>query len=149
MNDIFEAAAINEELDAYNPLIPDGCNWKATFMVIEFPDADERRAMLTGNWSDIENNMYGLQVGDSEKIRPIALPMKTSSVPTGQERQLCTFCVSSWTQRTGSGTEKRGQTFGAGIDHENYQVEGLAGCRERTQFAGRRSRLIKIVLHAA
>ena len=34
---IFEAAGIQEEIDAYNPLIPDGHNWKATFMV-EFPD---------------------------------------------------------------------------------------------------------------
>ena len=43
---IFEAAGINEELDAYNPLIPDGSNWKATFMV-EFPEEEERREMLT------------------------------------------------------------------------------------------------------
>src|SRR5690606_15591352 len=42
---IFEAAGIAEELDAYNPLIPDGNNWKATFMV-EFPDVAERREML-------------------------------------------------------------------------------------------------------
>ena len=40
---IFEADGIQEELDAYNPLIPDGSNWKATFL-IEFPDVDERRA---------------------------------------------------------------------------------------------------------
>ena len=43
---IFEAEGINEELEAYNPLIPDGSNWKATFMV-EFPDVEERTAMLT------------------------------------------------------------------------------------------------------
>ena len=30
---IFEAAEIEEELASYNPLIPDGCNWKATFMI--------------------------------------------------------------------------------------------------------------------
>ena len=42
---IFEGVAIQEELDAYNPLIPNGSNWKATFM-IEFPDVDERHAML-------------------------------------------------------------------------------------------------------
>ncbi len=42
---IFDAVGINEELDAYNPLVPDGSNWKATFMV-EFPDEDERRVML-------------------------------------------------------------------------------------------------------
>jgi hypothetical protein len=42
---IFEAAGIREELDAYNPLIPDGGNWKAT-MMIEYPDAPEREAAL-------------------------------------------------------------------------------------------------------
>ena len=38
---VFEADGINEELEAYNPLIPDGHNWKATFM-IEYEDPDER-----------------------------------------------------------------------------------------------------------
>lgn len=42
---IFEAAGIQEELDAYNPLIPDGHNLKATLM-IEFPDEAQRRAEL-------------------------------------------------------------------------------------------------------
>ena len=42
---IFEAAGINEELEAYNPLIPDGGNWKATFM-LEYDDVEERRAAL-------------------------------------------------------------------------------------------------------
>src|SRR5918994_2706913 len=42
---IFEAAGIQDELDAYNPLIPDGSNWKVTFL-IEFPDPEERKARL-------------------------------------------------------------------------------------------------------
>ena len=42
---IFEEAGIQGELDAYNPLLPDGGNWKAT-MFIEYPDVDERRRML-------------------------------------------------------------------------------------------------------
>lgn len=42
---IFEAEGIAEELDAYNPLIPDGRNWKAT-LLIEFPDPDMRKAQL-------------------------------------------------------------------------------------------------------
>jgi hypothetical protein len=42
---IFEEAGIRGELEAYNPLVPDGSNWKAT-MLIEYPDADERRRML-------------------------------------------------------------------------------------------------------
>lgn len=43
---IFEAAGIEEELEAYNPLIPDGSNWKATFM-LEFSDPEERKVWLT------------------------------------------------------------------------------------------------------
>jgi hypothetical protein len=42
---IFEDEGIQGELDAYNPLVPDGSNWKAT-MLIEYPDAEERRVML-------------------------------------------------------------------------------------------------------
>jgi hypothetical protein len=42
---IFEEAGIRDELDAYNPLIPDGSNWKAT-MLIEYPDVAERQARL-------------------------------------------------------------------------------------------------------
>ncbi len=42
---IFEAEGIEEELSAYNPLIPDGSNWKATFMV-EFADPEERKIAL-------------------------------------------------------------------------------------------------------
>src|SRR5947207_13846309 len=42
---IFEEEGIQGELDAYNPLVPDGRNWKAT-MLIEYPEVDERRRML-------------------------------------------------------------------------------------------------------
>jgi hypothetical protein len=42
---IFEAEGIAEELDAYNPLIPDGRNWKAT-LLIEYPDAEQRKVAL-------------------------------------------------------------------------------------------------------
>jgi hypothetical protein len=42
---IFEDQGIQGELDAYNPLVPDGGNWKAT-LLIEYPDADERKRML-------------------------------------------------------------------------------------------------------
>src|SRR5580693_5048427 len=42
---IFEPTGIQDELDSYNPLIPDGSNWKATLLV-EYPDEGERRAAL-------------------------------------------------------------------------------------------------------
>src|SRR5713226_636759 len=42
---IFEDAGIQGELNVYNPLIPDGSNWKAT-MLIEYPEVEERKRML-------------------------------------------------------------------------------------------------------
>ena len=64
---IFEAAGVNEELAAYNPLIPDGSNWKATFM-LEFPDAAERREALT-RLKGVENSVWA-RVAGFGSVRP-------------------------------------------------------------------------------
>jgi hypothetical protein len=66
---IFESAGIQDELDAYNPLIPDGSNWKATFM-IEYEDVDERREALT-RLKGIEGLMW-VQVAGFDKAFAIA-----------------------------------------------------------------------------
>ena len=66
---VFEAEGIEEELSAYNPLIPDGHNWKATFM-IEIPDPAQRAVRL-GEMIGIEDQVW-LQVGDMDRIGPIA-----------------------------------------------------------------------------
>ena len=114
---IFEAAGINEELEAYNPLIPDGSNWKATFMV-EFPDVEERKAMLS-QLLGIEDKVY-VQVDGFDRVFAIADEdldrsddKKTSAVhfmrfelPSDQVDAL-----------------KGGAELAAGIDHENYLVE--------------------------
>ena len=74
---IFESPAIEEELEAYNPLIPDGDNWKATFM-IEFPDPDERATRLEELvgiedkvWvgTDHENKIYAFTNEDLDRSR--------------------------------------------------------------------------------
>ena len=114
---IFEADGIMEELEAYNPLIPDGSNWKATFMV-EFPEIEERKAMLA-QLVGIEDRVY-VQVADFDRVYPIAdedlerdTEEKTSAVhflrfemPPEQVQAL-----------------KNGASLIAGIDHENYRVE--------------------------
>jgi len=66
---IFEEEGIREELDAYNPLIPDGTNLKAT-MLIEYEDVEERRRAL-GRLKGIEGKVY-VQVGDLDKVFAIA-----------------------------------------------------------------------------
>jgi hypothetical protein len=114
---IFEAAGINDELEAYNPLIPDGSNWKATFMV-EFPDSDERRAMLR-QLIGIEDRVF-VRIGDFDPVYAIADEdleredeTKTSAVhflrfelPARQVEAL-----------------RGGAKLGAGIDHPNCRVE--------------------------
>jgi hypothetical protein len=66
---IFEREQIDEEIAAYNPLIPDGTNWKGTFM-FEFPDVDERRRALAG-MAGIEHHIW-IQVAGQERIMAIA-----------------------------------------------------------------------------
>lgn len=64
---IFETQGINDELAAYNPLIPDGHNWKATFM-IEFPEVEERRVALK-NLKGVENKLWA-RVAGFDPVRP-------------------------------------------------------------------------------
>ena len=66
---VFEADGIKEELDAYNPLIPDGRNFKATFM-IEYPDPEIRAAQLA-KLVGIEDLVW-MQIGAHDKIWSIA-----------------------------------------------------------------------------
>jgi hypothetical protein len=80
----FEEAAIQDELDAYNPLVPDGTNLKAT-MLIEYEDVDARRDALA-RLKGIEDRVW-LRVGDEPPVFAIAdedldreTEQKTSSV---------------------------------------------------------------------
>jgi len=66
---IFEDEGIQDELNAYNPLIPDGTNWKATFM-LEFPDLEERRVALE-KLIGIEDRVW-VQIADFSKVYAIA-----------------------------------------------------------------------------
>ncbi len=66
---VFEADGIEEELETYNPLIPDGRNFKATFM-IEYPDSQVRAAQLE-KMVGIEDLVW-MQVGDNDKVWTIA-----------------------------------------------------------------------------
>ncbi len=66
---IFEKDGISEELETYNPMLPDGSNLKATFM-IEYTDVEERKKMLA-KLIGIERATW-IRIGDHEKVNPIA-----------------------------------------------------------------------------
>ena len=112
---IFEETGIQDELNAYNPLIPDGSNWKATFLV-EFTDADERRVALV-RMRGIEDRCW-VQVAGHERVYAIAdedmereNSEKTSSVHFLRFELTPAMAASA----------KADAAIGMGIDHENYR----------------------------
>jgi hypothetical protein len=81
---IFEPEGIQNELDAYNPLVPDGSNWKCT-MLIEYPEIAERRRMLPKLigiedrvWVRVEGCKQVFAIADEDMDRENEV--KTSSV---------------------------------------------------------------------
>ena len=113
---IFEADGINEELEAYNPLIPDGSNWKATFMV-EFPDAEERRAMLT-RLLGIEDRVF-VHVADFDRVFAIA---DEDLERADDEKTSAVHFLRFELPAEQVAALKSGASLAAGIDHENYRV---------------------------
>ncbi len=120
---IFEPELIQEELDAYNPLIPDGSNWKATFMV-EFADAEERRSALE-RMVGIEKRVW-VRVSGFDRVWAVADEdldrddgSKTSSV------HFLRFELTSGMAEAA----RRGADISAGVAHDayTYAVEGMPG----------------------
>ncbi len=114
---IFEAGGINEELEAYNPLIPDGSNWKATFMV-EFPEEAQRREML-GRLVGIENRVY-VHVADFERVYAIA---DEDMERADEEKTSAVHFLRFELPSEQVAAMKSDASLMAGIDHGNYQVE--------------------------
>ena len=121
---IFEADAIEEELAAYNPLIPDGANLKATFM-LEYDDADERRRML-GRLLGIEDRVWmeaggerTFAVADEDLDR--ATDDKTSAVHFLRFELSDGMCAALG----------RGAAMRFGIDHDQYRHGSTPGAESR------------------
>ncbi|MBT8129780.1 MAG: DUF3501 family protein [Gammaproteobacteria bacterium] len=113
---IFEADGIQEELDAYNPLIPDGTNWKAT-MMIQYSDVAERQRMLT-KLVGIENRIW-LRVGDQDKVYPIA--DEDLERATEDKTSAVHFLRFELTPGMIAKVHK-GAPISAGVEHENYII---------------------------
>ena len=126
---IFEDEGVQHELDAYNPLIPDGSNWKAT-MLIEYPDADERRRMLA-QLKGIERRVW-VQVDDLERVFAIAdedlereNDDKTSSV------HFLRFELSAGMRER----MQRGARVSVGVEHPQYRAATELGPEVRNSLA--------------
>ena len=131
---IFEADGIRGELEAYNPLIPDGGNWKAT-MMIEYPEPEERHrrlAELKGIedrvWAEVEGaagenrRVYAIADEDLEREND----EKTSSV------HFLRFELDAASRRA----LKEGAALAVGIEHPNYRARVAVPPQVRESLAG-------------
>ncbi len=126
---IFEEEGIQGELDAYNPLVPDGHNWKAT-MLIEYPDAEERKRVL-GRLKGIERQVW-VQVRGCERVQAIAdedlereNDEKTSSV------HFLRFELAPAMRDALS----KGAELTVGVEHPEYRATTVVASEVRTSLA--------------
>jgi hypothetical protein len=128
---IFEAEGINEELDAYNPLIPDGTNWKAT-LLIQYPDVEERQKQLT-RLIGIEHKIW-LQVEGFDKIFAIS---DEDLERDNAEKTSAVHFMRYELDNDMIAAVKSGAAISAGVEHENYQaVVSPVADNLRTSLAG-------------
>jgi hypothetical protein len=114
---IFEEEGIQDELDAYNPLVPDGTNWKAT-MMLEYADENERRealAKLIGiearTWVQVQGLSRVYAIADEDLERETG--EKTASV------HFLRFEL----EPPMIGALKTGAALAIGVDHPRYSAE--------------------------
>ena len=116
---IFEEAGIQDELDAYNPLIPDGSNWKAT-MMIQYPDEAERRQRLT-ELKSIEDHVW-VQVAEQARVYAIA---DEDMQRTNAEKTSAVHFLRFELDPAMVAAAKSGASIQMGLDLPAYTVEAL------------------------
>ena len=116
---VFDAAGITDELEAYNPLIPDGDNWKCT-MLIQYGDVDERKIKLQQMkgiedcvWVTVDGHDPVLSIADEDMVR--ANDEKTAAVHF-LRFQFSDVIVKSL---------QSGAAVQIGIDHQAYEEKPL------------------------
>ncbi len=114
---IFEPDAIQEEIDAYNPLIPDGTNFKAT-LLLEFPDEAERRVRLA-QMADLEHTLW-CQVAGGAKLSAIA---NEDMERSNDEKPAAVHFLRFELDADAIAALRAGAEIGFGIDHPELKVE--------------------------
>jgi hypothetical protein len=112
---IFESAGIQDELDAYNPLIPDGRDWKAT-LLLEFPDPDARRSALS-QLIGIEDRCW-VRVSEMERVFAAA---DEDLDRENEEKTSAVHFLRFELTLPMIETLRAGAPLAAGIDHEHYR----------------------------
>ena len=124
----FEEAGIQDELDAYNPLVPDGHNWKATLQV-EYEDVEERRQALT-RLKGIEDRVW-VQVDGHARVYAIA--DEDLERETDEKTSAVHFLRFELTPPMIAAL-KSGAALAMGVDHSDYSAT-LQSVPEETRVA--------------
>jgi len=127
---IFEEDGIRGELEAYNPLIPDGGNWKAT-LLIEYPEPEERRRRLA-ELKGIEDRCW-VQVDGCAKVFAIA---DEDLERENEEKTSAVHFVRFELDEGMRGALKRGAALSIGIDHPHYRAGAPVAPEIRQSLAG-------------
>jgi len=112
---IFESEGIQGELDAYNPLIPDGSNWKAT-LLLEFPDPGERRVALA-KLIGVEDRCW-VRVSEMQRVFAIA---DEDLARENDEKTSAVHFLRFELSPTMVQAMKGGGSLSIGVDHDHYR----------------------------
>jgi Protein of unknown function (DUF3501) len=112
---IFESDGIQGELDAYNPLIPDGSNWKVT-LLLEFPDPEERRIALE-KLIGVEDRCW-IRVSEMERVFAAA---DEDMERENEEKTSAVHFLRFELSPSMIEAMKSGASLSIGVDHDNYR----------------------------
>ena len=126
---IFEEEGIQHELEAYNPLVPDGSNWKAT-MLIEYPDADERRRMLA-RLKGVERRVW-VQVAGCGRVYAIA---DEDLERENEDKTSSVHFLRFELDRAMRECLRQGAGIAVGVDHPDYRASAELGPAVRDALA--------------
>ena len=131
---IFEADGIRDELAAYNPLIPDGRNWKAT-MLIEYPDEAERRRRLA-ELKGIEDRTWVEVEGAEGKMRRVFAIADEDLERENEEKTSAVHFVRFELDEAMCAALKKGAALSVGVDHPHYRAAVRVAPEVRASLAG-------------
>ena len=114
---VFEEDGIRSELEAYNPLVPDGRNFKAT-MMIEYPDAEQRKRMLA-RLKGIEDRVW-IRVEGAERVYAVA---DEDLERENEEKTSAVHFLRFELAAPMAQALKRGAALALGVDHPEYRAE--------------------------
>jgi hypothetical protein len=127
---IFEEEGIEQEIEAYAPLVPDGSNWKAT-MLIEYPDVNERKRELA-RLIGVEDRMF-VEVEGHERIYAIA--DEDLDRENDEKTSAVHFVRFEFTPGMAAAI-KAGASVKIGCDHRNYPAHMTIAAETLASLAG-------------